>query len=78
MAAWANAWACGRSLAGVAGSNYAPVGGGGGERECLSLVNVVCGGLITSPEETCRVCVCLMECDLETSTLRSPKPARGC
>ena len=28
----------------------------------------LCGALITRPEESCRPCVCLIKCDLETST----------
>ena len=52
---------------------------------CSSLVFVVCcvgsglcDGLITRSEESYRVCVCLIVCDLETSTTRRPGPELGC
>ena len=55
VAARFKAWVCGRSLAGIAGSN--PGGGHG----CVSIVSDVCCYVqITSPEESYRVlCVCL-------------------
>jgi hypothetical protein len=53
-AAWSKAWVCGRSLAGIAGSNPA-----GGMYVCISLVSVVCcqvkvsaTGQNTRPEES--------------------------
>jgi hypothetical protein len=56
------AWVCGRSLAGIAGSNPA------GDIDACLFVRVVCfqvrglcDGLITRPEESYRVCV--MDCD---------------
>jgi hypothetical protein len=36
----------------------------------------LCDGLITRPEESYRLW-CVIVCDLETSTLRRLKPARG-
>ena len=61
VAAQSNAWVCGRSLPGIAGSN--PTGGWGGgwmfaSRECCVLSGRgLCDGLITYPEESYRVCV---------------------
>ena len=37
-----------------------------------------CDELITHSEESCRVCVCLTVCDLETWTLRQPRSVLGC
>jgi hypothetical protein len=34
--------------------------------------------LITRPEESYRLCVCLIVCDLETSTKGRPGPELGC
>ena len=66
VAARSKAWVCGRSLAGIVGSN--PTGAHG----CLSVVIVVCctgrevcDGLITRPEESYRLW-CVVVCDLET------------
>ena len=50
----------------------------------LSLVSVVlsgrglCLGLITRPEESCRVRCVLTECDHESSIMRRAWPAGGC
>jgi hypothetical protein len=38
----------------------------------------LCDGLITRSEESYRVCVCLIVCDLETSTVRRPRTEFGC
>jgi hypothetical protein len=40
----------------------------------------LCVGLITRPEETYRVCVCVcvIECYREASIMRRPLPTRGC
>ena len=63
VAARSKAWVCGRSLAGIAGSN--PVGG----MDICLFVRVVCcqvrglcDGPITRPEESYRVCVCVCVC----------------
>ena len=50
MAAWPEAWVCGRSLAGISGSDPT------GDKDALSGKGV-CDGLITVPEEFYRVCV---------------------
>jgi len=65
-------WVCGRSVAGVAGSN--PTGGMDKCLLCGLLGRVLCGELITRTEgpTVCGVC----ECDREASTLR-PWPTRG-
>jgi hypothetical protein len=56
MAARSKAWVCGRSLAGIAGSN--PAGGMHVCREyCVLSGRGLCYGLITRPEECYRVCV---------------------
>jgi hypothetical protein len=56
MAACSKAWVCGRSLAGIAVSNSA-----GGTHVCREYFVLsgrgLCDGLITRPEECCRVCV---------------------
>jgi hypothetical protein len=38
----------------------------------------LCDWLITRPEQSYRLCVCLTVCDLETSTVRRPSPEVGC
>ena len=75
MAARSKAWVCGRSLAAIVGSNPA------GSMD-VSLVNVVCcqvevpapgRSLIQrSPTESG-----VSKCDLETSTVRRPRPNRA-
>jgi hypothetical protein len=67
-AARSKAWVCGCLLARIAGLNPA---GMSASCECCDLSDSgLCDGPITRPEESYRVCVCLMECDLETSTIR--------
>jgi len=39
---------------------------------CVLSGKGLCGGSITRPEESYRVCVSVSECDLETSTMRGP------
>ena len=74
LAARSKAWVCGRSLAGIAGSNPT----GGMECECCVLLGLcLCLGLITRPEESYRVWCVLSECDCEASIMRS-WPTRGC
>ena len=65
-------WVCGRSLAGILGSNRP--GSMDICRECCILSGRgPCVGLITGPEESYRLwCVC--ECDREASTMRKPWP----
>ena len=64
---------CGRSLAGNVVSNPA---GAWMSCEYFALSGKgLCGGPITRPEESYRVCVSL--CDLETSTMRRPWPMRA-
>jgi hypothetical protein len=36
-----------------------------------------CVGLITHPQESNRVCVCVPECDLEASVMSRPLPGIG-
>jgi hypothetical protein len=38
----------------------------------------LCDGMITRPEKSCRICMCLCVCDLETSTVRRPRRELGC
>ena len=58
LAARSEAWVCGRSLAGIAGSNSA-----GGTDECYVLSGRgLCVDLITCPGESYRVW-CLVVCD---------------
>jgi hypothetical protein len=75
VAARFNAWVCGRSLAGIAGTN--PAGGMNVSCEyCVYTVRGLCDGPIILPEESYRV-LCLIECDLETSKMRRPRPSRA-
>ena len=58
MAARSEAWVCGRSLVGIAGSNHA--GGMHVSRECYVLSDRgLCYGLISSPEESHRISACM-------------------
>jgi hypothetical protein len=60
-AARSKAWVCGRSLAGIVGSNLA-----GGIERCVLSCLCLCVGLITRPEETYRMwCVRLWSLDNE-------------
>ena len=43
---------------------------------CVSSVRNICDELIARPEESCRLW-CIVVCDLETSIIRSPRPAIG-
>jgi hypothetical protein len=69
VAEWSQARVCGRSLAGIAGSNSA------GAWMCVSCECRVlsgrglCDGLITRPEESYRLW-CVLVCDLGTSRRR--------
>jgi hypothetical protein len=45
---------------------------------CVLSGRGLCAGLITHPEESYRLCVYLIVCDLETSTMRRPRPELGC
>ena len=62
MAAPSKAWVCGRSLAGIVGSNPAR----GMDVGCELSGRGLCDELITRPEESYRLW-CVVECDLETS-----------
>jgi hypothetical protein len=62
-AARSKAWVCGRSLAWVAGSNSA--GNMDVSRVFVWSGRGLCVELITRPEESYRVCVCVSECDRE-------------
>ena len=53
VAARSEAWVCGRSLAGIVGSN--PAGGMDVSRECCVLSGSLCVGLITRQEDSYRV-----------------------
>jgi hypothetical protein len=64
---WSKVWVCGRSLAGIAGSNPA-VGGGG----CLSLVNIVCYQVEVSASGWSLVQRNPTECDVCQSMIEEP------
>jgi len=44
---------------------------------CVLSGRGLCDGLITRPEEFCRLW-CVVKCDLETSRMRGSWPALGC
>jgi hypothetical protein len=77
VAARSKAWVCGRSLAGIAGSD--PAGGHG----CLSLVSVVCCQIEVSATGRSLVQMSptefgVSECDREASILKRAWPTKGC
>jgi hypothetical protein len=75
VAGLSKAWVCGRSLAGIAGSNLA--GSMDVCCECCVLSDRgLCDGLITRPEESYRVCV-VSECDRQASITRRFWPPGG-
>ena len=77
VAARSKGWVCGRSLAGIAGSNTA--GGTWMDVSCECCVlsgKGLCDWLITRTESTTECGV--SECDREASTMMRPWPARGC
>jgi hypothetical protein len=74
LAARSKAWVCGRLVAGVAGSN--PAQGMDGCVLCLYVVlscvgRGLCDGLITRPEESYRVSVCVWSRNPEKGGQRS-------
>ena len=76
MAAWSKAWVCGRSLAGMAGSNPA------GSMDVFRVIVVCCQveGLRRTHHSSRGVLpsmVCLIEYDREASIKRRFWPARG-
>jgi hypothetical protein len=74
VAARSKVWVCGRSLAGIAGSNPAGAWMSVFCECCVLSGRGLCVGLITRPEEPYRLSVRLSVCNLETSTLRRPGP----
>jgi hypothetical protein len=76
MAAQCKVWACGRSVAGIAGSKSAS-----GVNVCL--LCAVCCQVEVSPtglslaQRSPTACG-VSECDREVSTVRRPRPNRGC
>jgi len=67
MAARSKAWFCGRSIAGIAGSN--PTGGHG----CLSAVSVVCCQVEVTVEGR-SIVQGVSQCDGKVSIMRIPGP----
>jgi hypothetical protein len=75
------AWVCGRSLTGIAVSNPA-------QRRDVRPLWVLCVARYSSLQRTDHlsrgvlpracVCVCVSECDLEVSIMKSPWPTRDC
>jgi hypothetical protein len=55
VAAWSKAWVCGRSLAGIVGSNPAGAWMALSCECCVLSGRGLCDGLITRPEESYRV-----------------------
>jgi hypothetical protein len=62
LAALSKVWVCGRSRAGIAGSN--PARGMNVSCECRVLSGrVLCIGLINRPEKSYQLFVCVTQCD---------------
>jgi hypothetical protein len=76
VAARSKACVCGRSLAGIAVSNFAGVMDVCLCECCVLSDEGLCDGLITRSEESYRVW-CVTACDLETSRRRGPWPGLG-
>jgi len=75
VAARSKAWVYVRSPADIVGSN--PTGGMDVCHEyCVLSGRGLCDELITSPEDSYRLC-CVVVCDLETSWMRRPWPTGG-
>ena len=73
MAARSETWACGRSLAGIVGSDPA------GSMECYVWSGRgLCDRPTTGLEDSYRMWWCWAECDSEGSTVRKPRPSGGC
>jgi hypothetical protein len=74
VAVRSKAWVCSRLSAGIAGSIPA-------ENMNIRLLcsgSGLCEGMITLSEDSCLWYVCLIVCDLETSTVRRPKAELRC
>ena len=71
VAARPEAWVCGRSLAGIAGSNPAE-GMDVCHERCMLSGRGLCFGLITRPEESAECGV--SECDRESSIMTNAGP----
>ena len=69
---------CGRSLAGIVGSNPARAWMSVYCECCVLSGSCLCVYLITHPEESYRVCVSVSECNREASVMRKPWLPRGC
>jgi hypothetical protein len=63
VSAGSKACVCGRSLAGIVGLNLAGAWMSVSCECCVLSGRGLCDGLITRPEESSRVCVCVTECD---------------
>jgi hypothetical protein len=70
-------WVCGRSLAGIAGSNPAGARMSGSCECCVLSGRGPCVELIPRPRESYRVW-CVSECDREAWIMRRPWPTGGC
>jgi hypothetical protein len=77
VAARSKTWVCGRSLTGIAGSNPALAWMSVSFECCVLPGRGLCDGLITRPEKSYRVW-CVSKCDREASTMKRPRPSRGC
>jgi hypothetical protein len=79
VAARSKAWVCGRSLAGIAGSNPPPPQGAWQSLSCECCVlsgRGLCDGPITRLEESYRMwCIWVWSRNLR---IRRPRPTRGC
>ena len=71
MAARSKAWVCGRSLAGIVGSNPARAWMSVSCECSVLLGRGLCNELITRPDESYRLW-CAVVCDLETSRIGAP------
>jgi hypothetical protein len=78
VAVRSKAWVCSRWLAGIVGPNAARAWMYLSCECCVLSGRGLCDELITRSEESYRLCVRLVVCDIETSRKRRASPELGC